>query len=917
MPAISRRVRAAALLALWALVLVAATPAHGETLPDGFQDSVAFSGLQEPTAFRFAPDGRVFVAQKPGQIVVFDGPDDPTPSEFADLSKQVYDNGDRGILGLALDPGFPTRPYVYALYTFDHVFGKDENEEEEAPGEFPHWGVPGNGYVGDPCPKPSDADVDACPVGGRLVRLTADGDHAVPSVAAPAEQVLVEDWCQQTSSHSIGDLEFGPEGALFASGGDGASFSTPDYGQLGWPHKNQCGDPPGGEAPEPPSAEGGSLRSQDMLTPATPGDPTGLNGTVIRIDPNTGAGWPGNPFEASADANEQRILGFGFRNPFRFAINAATDEIYVNNVGGGPTEEIDRLSAAPTSAYNSGWPCFEGDGPNLNFEELGLGLCEDLYAVPGSTSQPFFSYRRPAGIAGAGPGCPTNNGSAISGSAFYDGSSFPASYRNAFFFSDSVFGCIFVMFADADGRPDRSTVAPFLTEGGVYPGVDIQVGPAGDLYYLSLFNQDFEQGSGTIHRVSFFPGNLPPVARLSTTQQWGAGTISPTFDATGSSDADGEPLSYEWDLEGDGSYEPASGQGTKGATFAGVQNHTVAVRVRDQEGATSVARITVFPGDTPPRPRIEQPLESSSEPGTAEITWSVGQQIDFEGSAEDAEDDDLPATSLDWSSRLYHCPSGPGGCHAHPLQAFPALAEGSLIAPDHEYPSRIELRLTATDSRGLSATRAIQIYPTPADLTIVSNPAGVNLGAGPLTQPGPFSFTAIEGSTLTLSAPVTAVVAGRTYTWQGWSDGGARVHTVTAGGPVDEYTAVYSTDEPPKEPPIDEPPVDEPPRGGGEPKQPPGGQGPPAPAPVEPPRTRLHAGPAKRTESRRASFRFSGSETATGFSCRLDWATYRRCRSPRSYGGLAPGLHVFRVIAGDAGNRFDLTPAIYRWRVLP
>jgi hypothetical protein len=88
-------------------------------------------------------------------------------------------------------------------------------------------------------------------------------------------------------------------------------------------------------------------------------------------------------------------------------------------------------------------------------------------------------------------------------------------------------------------------------------------------------------------------------------------------------------------------------------------------------------------------------------------------------------------------------------------------------------------------------------------------------------------------------------------------------------------------------------------------------------APIEPPRTRLHGGPPERTESRRASFRFSGSETASSFFCRLDQAEYSHCRSPRVYGGLGPGRHVFRVIAGDAGNRFDPTPATYRWRVLP
>ena len=285
--------------------------------------------------------------RRPGEILVYDGLDDPIPEVFADLRKQVYDSGDRGVLGLALDPNFPASPYVYALYTFDHVIGEDE------PGKFPHWGQPPT-YEGDPCPKPPSADVDACPVSGRLVRLQATGNHA------SSETVLIEDWCQQSSSHSIGDLQFGPEGALFASGGEGAGFGATDFGEFGWPHKNQCGDPPGnvGEALTPPTAEGGGLRAQDLLTP---GDPTGLDGTVIRIDPATAEGWPGNPLAASNSKNERRIIGFGFRNPFRFSINDESHEVYVGNVGNVTIEEIDRFSIAPQTPYNSGWPCFEGN----------------------------------------------------------------------------------------------------------------------------------------------------------------------------------------------------------------------------------------------------------------------------------------------------------------------------------------------------------------------------------------------------------------------------------------------------------------------------------------------------------------------------------------------------------------------------
>ena len=397
-----RRTAVAARLAAWigsaCLVLVTApAPALGAELPSGFSETTVFTGLQEPTAVRFSPDGRVFVAEKAGKILVYDNLGDQSPSTFADLRVQVYDTGDRGLLGLVLDPGFPANPYVYALYTFDHVIGED------APGAYPRWGQPPS-YAGDPCPKPSNADVDACPVSGRLTRLTAAGNQA------GGEKVLVEDWCQQTSSHSVGDLEFGPEGALFASGGDGASFLAPDYGQFGWPQKNQCGDPPGGvgQALSPPTAEGGALRSQDVRTPesALGVDPTSLDGSVIRIDPATGAGFPGNPMGSSGDLNERRIIAYGFRNPFRFAINPETDEVYVNNVGYATYEEIDRFSTAPSQAYNSGWPCYEGDGPNPSFSGIGLNVCESLYDEPGSASAPFFSYDHANGVTPEDP-CPS------------------------------------------------------------------------------------------------------------------------------------------------------------------------------------------------------------------------------------------------------------------------------------------------------------------------------------------------------------------------------------------------------------------------------------------------------------------------------------------------------------------------------
>jgi glucose/arabinose dehydrogenase len=340
------RVLLAAGAAALAAVFVAPIAASAATYPPGFSEQTVFTGLTNPTAARFASDGRVFVAEKGGLVKVFNSLSDTTPDVFADLRTQVYNFWDRGLLGLALAPNFPTDPYVYVLYTYDHELGST------APA--PRWGTPG--ATSDPCPTPPGATGDGCVVSGRLSRLQASGNAMVGT-----EQVLIEDWCQQYPSHSIGALDFGPDGALYVSGGDGASFNFVDYGQDGNP-LNPCGDPPGGVGAilTPPTAEGGALRSQDLRTP---NDPTSLDGALLRVNPATGAGLPDNPNAASMDPNARRIVAYGLRNPFRFGVRPGTGEVWIGDVGWNTWEEIQRfqLPIGPTAAaVNFGWPCYEG-----------------------------------------------------------------------------------------------------------------------------------------------------------------------------------------------------------------------------------------------------------------------------------------------------------------------------------------------------------------------------------------------------------------------------------------------------------------------------------------------------------------------------------------------------------------------------
>ncbi len=133
---------AAVMLAgLAALLASAAAAAADPALPQGFQDSEVIKGLEQPTAVRFAPNGMVFVAEKAGRILVYENLEDETPELFKDLRTEVYNHADRGLLGLAIDPAFPTKPYVYALFTYDHVLGSSE--------PVPEWGEPNQ--TGDEC----------------------------------------------------------------------------------------------------------------------------------------------------------------------------------------------------------------------------------------------------------------------------------------------------------------------------------------------------------------------------------------------------------------------------------------------------------------------------------------------------------------------------------------------------------------------------------------------------------------------------------------------------------------------------------------------------------------------------------------------------------------------------------------------
>jgi glucose/arabinose dehydrogenase len=754
-PAVLRSMAVAVILLTVVGNLLHTTTSHAATLPTGFADRVALSGLTQPTNVEFASDGRVFVAEKSGLIKVFQSLTATTPTVFADLRTEVDDYWDRGMLGLALDPQFPARPYVYVLYTYDHIIGD--------PAPPPKWH--------DACPTPPGPNTDGCVVSGRLSRLTADGNAMVPA----DERVLIEGWCQQFPSHTVGDLAFGPDGALYVSGGDGASFTTVDYGQFGGQNTgfkaNPCSDPPAsaGTALTAPTARGGTLRSQSLRRPA--GEPNLLNGAILRVDPDTGEGLSDNPLASRTDANAKRIVAYGLRNPFRFTLRPGTREVWTGEVGWNAWEEIDRVTNPTGAVANFGWPCYEGAGRQAGYDAADLTSCESLYSAGGVTG-PYYTYPHSGGVV-SGDGCPTSGSASITGVAFYQGGAYPSRYNGALFFGDYTRNCIWAMLKGTNGLPDPNQRERLVT--GAAGPVDLKIGPGGDLFYADLIG-------GKVHRIVYTPGNQAPTAVASASRTSGAAPLTVDFDATGSSDPDpGDTLSYAWDFTSNGSVDSTAARPS--FTYQSNDSYLATLRVTDNHGASSTDAVAITVGNTAPVATIDTPTPS--------LTWKIGDLIRFSGHATDADDGNLPAPALSWSLALHHCAT-PTDCHTHPLQDFPGVASGSFAAPDHDYPSWLELTLTATDSGGLRDVVSVRLDPKAVNLTFASSPSGLQLAVGSQTGTAPLTRTVIAGSTISMSAPSPQTVNGASYQFSSWSDGGAPTHTVVAPAVPTTYTARYA-----------------------------------------------------------------------------------------------------------------------------
>ena len=190
------------------------------------------------------------------------------------------------------------------------------------------------------------------------------------------------------------------------------------------------------------------------------------------------------------------------------------------------------------------------------------------------------------------------------------------------------------------------------------------------------------------------------------------------------------------------------------------------------------ARITCGSGggNQPPVPTISSP--------TSLTTFAVGDVINFQGSAVDPEDGNLPASGLSWQINIQHCVGV--SCHIHYFMTVPGSG-GSFTVPDHGDMFHFDLTLTATDSAGRSASTTVSIQPRTLQLTLATNPTGLQVVVGGTAATAPYTTTQVDRATVTIFAPSPQ----NALSFSSWSDGGVQQHNVTLGTTDATYTANF------------------------------------------------------------------------------------------------------------------------------
>jgi glucose/arabinose dehydrogenase/PKD repeat protein len=606
-------------------VRAAGTPAPAAAEEQFQQVTLAKGGEEvgEPMSLAVMPDRSVLHTSRNGELRRTDA----AGNTEVIGTVPVYSHDEEGLQGVALDPGFARNRAIFLYYA--------------PPLDTPAGDAPNDGTAADFAPYDGV---------NRLSRFTLKPDGTLDN--ASQKKVLDIPATRGICCHVGGDIDFDAQGNLYLSTGDDSNPFASD------------GFTPIDERP---------TRNPAYDARRTSGNTNDLRGKILRIkvaDDGSYTVPDGNLFAPGTARTRPEIYAMGFRNPFRFSVDKRTGVLYVGDYGPdagaadparGPAGQVE--FARVTRPGNFGWPFCTGDNDpyvDYDFATKVSGAPFDCAAPrndsPHNTGLVDLPPAEPAWIPYDGGSLPefgTGSESPMGGPVYrYDAANpspvkFPESFDGDFFAGE--FGRRWIKRIEHGPDGTVQSVSPVPWTGTQV--MDMAFGPDGALYVLDYGTAWFggDENSG-LYRIENATGGRSPVAEASANRTSGTAPLRVAFSSAGTTDADGDSLTYSWDF-GDGTGTSTAANPTY--TYRRNGTYTATVTARDASGRTGSASVRVVVGNTAPKVTLDLPADGA--------LFGFGDEIPFKVTVTDPEDGPIDCAKVKVTYILGH------DSHGHPV----------------------------------------------------------------------------------------------------------------------------------------------------------------------------------------------------------------------------------------------------------
>ena len=585
-----------------------------------FVRTILATNLDEPTEMAIFPNGQIIFVERKGAIKLYDPATDTVETVCI---FPVYHENEEGLMGIQIDPNWAENKWIYLFYS---VYDGPKTPVYVTNGSY-HQGR----Y-------------------NRLSRFVFDNKMLHLST----EKVLLTVPELIGCCHTGGSIDFDSKGNLFLSTGDNTNpFESDGYG-------------PFDERP------GRSLWDAQKSSANT----NDLRGKILRITPQADGTYTipdGNLFPEGATNTRPEIFVMGCRNPYRIAVDKATDCVYWGDVGpdagkdgpGRGSKGYDFWGRACEAGFY-GWPQFRGNhiyydynfatkksGPLFNPERplndspFNTGLRElpplqpplIWYSYDESYEFPWLGTGGKNPMAGpifhASDFTQTPQTNQTNQTPQTNQTLFPEYFENKLFIYEWMRHWIYVVTLNENGKYVQAD--PFLPGEKFSRPMDMAFGPDGALYMLEYGEVWFGKNpDARLNKIEYAPDNRRPVARITAEPMAGSTPLNVRLSASESTDYDKNPLQYEWVLN-NGAVR--SKEAVFEYTFTQPGIFPVELRVKDPHGAVSKASVEINVGNTPPA--IAWKLEGN------QTFYFDKTEIPYRLDVSDPEDGDLAAGTLD------------------------------------------------------------------------------------------------------------------------------------------------------------------------------------------------------------------------------------------------------------------------------